>query len=496
MLLNSLITKLDYDMIQGTLNKGVESVAYDSRKVVKDSVFVAISGFMQDGHQYISSAIKQGATVIVVEKDVEIEESNEVTVLKVKSSREALAIISAAFYENPGNDIHLIGITGTNGKTSTTYLMKSIFEQAKQSFALIGTNGTVINNKQVENKTTTPESLELQQLLKEMKKLDISTCMMEVSSHALELNRVHGLNYDIGVFMNLTPDHLELHKTMENYFQSKARLFGLTNRFNIINIDDQYGKRLVKELSDQETTTVTFGMCEEADIYPTDIEYSFKKTSFIVHTPAESAKITVNIPGKVYLYNSLATIATAICSDIPMNVIQKGFEQVENISGRLELAYDGPNIKVVIDFAHTEDALKNALETLRPFVTGRLILVFGVYADMSESGENKRQGMGEVAAKYADFSVVTSDNPKLNDPEKILQEVSAAVQKYGGNYTAMMDRKEAIEYAVQIAEKDDVILIAGKGHETTQIVGTKEIPFNEKEIVLHAMDKRNLEMQY
>lgn len=496
MLLRSLLTSLPFDVIQGTLNRSVKSIAYDSRKVSKDSVFVAITGYQQDGHQYIPQAIEQGATVIFVEKVDDAIDYGNVTVLKVRDSREALAIISAAFYEHPGDTIHLIGITGTNGKTSTTYLMKSIFEQAKQSLALIGTNGTVINNKTIKNKTTTPESLELQQLLGDMKKANVETCMMEVSSHALELYRVHGLHYDIGIFMNLTPDHLELHKTMEHYFQAKAKLFDLTTKFNIINVDDAYGKRLVERLADKETKTVTFGIHEEADIYPTDLDYSFAGTTFVVHTPAESAQITINIPGEIYVYNSLATIAAAVCSGIPMDVIQEGFAQLDRINGRLEVAYDSPNLKVVIDFAHTEDALKNAIETLRPFVKGRLILVFGVYADMSESGEKKRLGMGEVAATYADFSVVTSDNPKLNDPEKILQQVSAAVEKYDGKYTAIMDRKKAIEHAIKISQKDDVILIAGKGHETSQIIGTEEIPFNEREIVLHAIKKQNVEMQY
>lgn len=496
MLLNSLLADLPYDVMQGGLNREVQSIVYDSRKVTQDSVFVAITGFMQDGHQYIPQAIEKGATAIIVEKYDRTIDYDTVTVLQVRDSREALAMMSASFYDHPGDAIHLIGITGTNGKTSTTYLMKAIFEQAKQSLSLIGTNGTVINNKTIENKTTTPESLELQQLLKEMEIAKVETCMMEVSSHALELYRVHGLHYDIGIFMNLSPDHLELHKTMEDYFQAKAKLFDLTNKFNIINIDDPYGKRLVNQVKDQETKTVTFGIHEEADIYPTDLNYTFKGTTFIVHTPAESAEITINIPGEIYVYNSLATIATAVCSGIPMGVIQKGFNHLDTIRGRLEVVHDSPNLQVVIDFAHTEDALKNAIDTLRPFIKGRLILVFGVYADMSKSGEDKRLGMGEVAAKYADFSVVTSDNPKLNDPEKILQQVSAAVERHDGSYEAIMDRKEAIEYAVQMSKKGDMILIAGKGHETTQIIGTEAIPFNEKEIVLNAIEKQNAEMQY
>lgn len=496
MLLNKLLTNVQYDLIQGSLNKSVQSIAYDSRKVNKDSVFVAITGFSQDGHQYIEKAIELGATVIFVEQNYKIVEQPEITILKVPHSREALAKISATFYEHPGDDMHLIGITGTNGKTSTTYLMKSIFEQAKESLALIGTNGIFINNRRIENKTTTPESLELQQALCEMNDANVSTCMMEVSSHALNLYRVHGLHYDIGIFMNLTPDHLEMHKTMEDYFQAKAKLFDLTNKFNIINVDDPYGKRLVEKLTNKDAKTVTFGIHEDADVYPTNIEYSFEKTTFTVHTPTESANITIHIPGEIYVYNSLAAISSAINTGISMQTIQKGLALIKQINGRLELAYDSNDLKVVIDFAHTEDALKNAIETLRPHVKGKLILVFGVYADMSESGAKKRLGMGKVAAKHADLSVVTSDNPKQNDPEKILQEVSAAVKSNDGHYKAILDRKEAIEYAIEISGKHDMILIAGKGHETTQVIGTEEIPFNEKEIILEAIEKRKLEVQY
>lgn len=499
MLLNTLLTDVPYDLLQGSLNKNIQSITYDSREVKANSVFVAITGFSQDGHQYIHKAIELGATVILVEKNVTCVDFPDVTFLKVANTRKALALLSANLYDHPGDSMELIGITGTNGKTSTTYLLKSILEQAEQTHALIGTTGVFINDQKIDAKTTTPttpESLELQQILCEMKNACVSTCMMEVSSHALHLHRVDGLHYDIGVFMNLTPDHLEMHKTMEDYFQAKAMLFDLTSKYNIINVDDPYGKRLVEKLTQHQAKTITFGIHNEADIYPSSIEYSLEKTTFTVHTPTESAKMTIHIPGEIYVYNSLAAIASALSAGIPMKMIQKGLAQVKQIKGRLEVAYSSNDLNVVIDFAHTEDSLKNALQTLKPHVKGKLILVFGVYADMSKSGEDKRLGMGTIAAKYADFSIVTSDNPKLNDPEKILHEVSQAVQANNGSYKAILDRKKAIEYAIEISEKNDMILIAGKGHETTQVIGTKEIPFNEKEIVLDAIEKRKFEVQY
>lgn len=492
MLLESIVEKLEYVKIQGVLKQDVSLVTFDSREVIPNSLFVAISGFQQDGHSYVAKAIESGAKTIVIEKELDIVVDKEITVLKVENARKSLAILGANFYGNPSKEINLIGITGTNGKTSTTYLLKSVFEQVNNSLAVIGTNGTVINNKLYENDNTTPESVKLQAFFKKMVEENVSDCIMEVSSHALELNRVFASSFNIGIFTNLTPDHLELHGDMETYFQAKAKLFELTQKYNIVNIDDPYGRRLVNQLEDTVAETITYGIHNEADVYATDIKYSLSKIEFCLNTPTEKENMVVNLSGEIFLYNALSAATAAYYSGISLKDIKLGFESLKTVDGRFELIYDHHDEKVIIDFAHTEDALKKALTTLRPFVKERLILVFGVYADMSKRGSDKRNGMGKVAAEYADYSIVTSDNPKLNDPDKILEEVSRAVEVNGGKYTAFMDREEAIKHAVSIARAGDVILIAGKGHENVQIIGKNKIPFNEKEIVYKAMsDKWN-----
>lgn len=482
MLLTNIVRNLDFVEIKGNLDIDITSIAYDSREVVANSLFVAISGFTVDGHDYVKKAIEMGATTIIVEKDIWVEDY--VTILKVKDTRKALARVSANFYNNPTDKLNLIGITGTNGKTSTTYFIKSIFEQAQKSIGLIGTIGTIINNQQIKNKNTTPESLNLQQIFAQMVDSKIDDCIMEVSSHALSLNRTAYCQFNIGIFTNLTPDHLELHHSMEEYFQAKSKLFDLTSDFNIVNADDPYGNRLIEKLKIYDVPLVTYGVDQKADIYATDIHLASEFTEYTLHTPDGTIGIKVNIPGMFNVYNSLAAIACAFYNKIDLQDIQKGIQSVEGIKGRLEVVYKDDDIKVVVDFAHTEDGLEKVLTTLRPHTKGRLIVVFGVYAAPGEQGSDKRRAMGKVAAKFADLSVVTSDNPKEQNPISIIEEVVASIEEAHGSYHAELDRKKAIQYAIDISKKGDTILLAGKGHETSQIIGKEEIPFNEREIVM------------
>jgi UDP-N-acetylmuramoyl-L-alanyl-D-glutamate--2,6-diaminopimelate ligase len=485
MLLSSLVKGLDYRVIKGDLNIEVNSLAYDSREVTENSAFVAISGFSVDGHQFIGQAIKNGATTIFVENHVSID--GNVTVLKVSDSREALAKLASNLYNSPTQDLNLIGITGTNGKTSTSFFIKSIFEQTKQSIGLIGTIGTIIGEIEIKNERTTPESLQLQQIFSKMVQSKIRHCIMEVSSHALSLKRVDYSHFKTGIYTNLSPDHLELHDNMEEYFEAKAKLFELTNDYNIVNIDDEYGKKLIAKIRGYDAQLITYGIDNKADIFPSAIKYSADSTSYIVHTPKGSINITVHIPGKINVYNSLAAIACAYCNNINLKDIQLGIRNIHSIKGRLEVVYQDKDRKVLIDFAHTEDGLEKALTTIQPYVKGRLLLVFGVYADAGPKGTEKRRGMGKVAAKHAHFSIVTSDNPKNLDPQVIISEIVEAIEEEQGSYIAIMDRKEAIQYAIEMSNKGDVILIAGKGHETAQQVGGVEVPFNETEIVLESI---------
>ncbi|OMF29069.1 UDP-N-acetylmuramoyl-L-alanyl-D-glutamate--2,6-diaminopimelate ligase [Paenibacillus sp. FSL H8-0548] len=487
MLLTSLIKDLAYTLLKGDLHTEISSLAYDSREVKAGGVFVAISGFSVDGHRFIDKALELGATVIVVEKDFRV--TADVTVLRVDDTREALARLAANFYQRPTEQMNLLGITGTNGKTSITYFLKSIFEQTGTSLGIIGTIGTVIGDRTFQNKNTTPESLNLQHIFADMIEAHTKHCVMEVSSHALNLNRVAHSSFNTGIFTNLTPDHLELHHTMEEYFEAKAKLFAMTTDYNIINADDPYGKILMDRLRNQGPGLITYAIEQEADIYATDISYFADYTTYTVNTPKGSIPIMVNLPGAIYVYNSLAAIATAYCNQFSLQQIADGIAAVTGIKGRLEVVYQDEDNKIIVDFAHTEDSLEKALTTIRPFTAGKIILVFGVYAADGESGTEKRRSMAKVAATFADFSVITSDNPKEQDNTLIIREIVEGIEAYHGAYEAVVDRRDAIAFAIEISQKGDVILIAGKGHETTQIIGKTEIPFNEPEIVKELMRK-------
>lgn len=492
MRLADLVEKLNYSALQGDLHMEISDIVFDSREVTKGSLFVAISGFTVDGHQFVQKAIELGATAVLVEKDVEADPS--VTVLKTSDTRQALALVSARFYGNPSERLNLIGITGTNGKTSTTYFIKSILEHAQHSVGVIGTIGAMIGSEPLQTKSTTPttpESLHLQHMFADMVETGVQDCVMEVSSHALSLHRADATRFRIGVFTNLTPDHLELHKTMEEYFEAKSMLFDLTSDYNIINADNEFGRKLIDKVKSNQAKLITYSIEEDAEIRASDIRYGADHTTYVAHTPAGSIEIKVNLPGQIYVYNSLAAIACAYCSGISLELAAAGIRAVESIKGRLEVAYQDEDLKIIVDFAHTEDSLEKALTTLRPFTKGRLLLVFGVYAAPGALGSPKREAMGKIAAENADFSIVTSDNPKDQDPDAIIEEVSAAIEAAGGRYRGIVDRREAIQFAIDMSEKDDVILIAGKGHETTQVIGKLEIPFNEAEIVAEIMADRN-----
>lgn len=489
--LTDCLKGLDHILLQGDMSREIVQVAFDSREVKKDGLFVAVSGFATDGHLYIQKAVDNGAVAIIVEKEVDVQEN--VTVIKVQDSRIALAYISANFYDHPTEKMNLVGITGTNGKTSITYFIKALLEHKGKKTGVIGTIGTLIGDVKIETPNTTPESLTLQRICDEMVKSDVEYCLMEVSSHALDLNRVASCRFTSGIYTNLTPDHLELHKDMEHYFQAKSKLFEMTSKVNIINADDAYGKRLIARYGQNagadQVSLLTYGIHEHADVRATRIEHFPDHTVFMAVTPIGEVSIKVNIPGEIYVYNALAAIAWAVSCGFTANDISEGIDALKGVKGRFEIAYQDEYRKVVIDFAHTEDGLEKALQTLRPFVKGKLMLVFGVYAAPGALGLDKRTAMGKVAARLADFSYVTSDNPKEQDPNMIIRDVVKAVESENGKYLAIVDRKEAIERALEDMCPGDILLISGKGHESAQVIGKMEIPFNEKEIVVAKMNE-------
>lgn len=482
MKLFDLLSGVDAEISSGTLEVEVTNIAFDSREVKENGLFVAIAGFATDGHKYIDKAIENGAVVVVVETPIQV--NAPITVIQTINSRSALAGIASNFYNNPTGQMNLVGITGTNGKTSITYFVKSILDHQSKSTGVIGTIGTWINSRKIETPNTTPESLTLQKICSEMVSEGVKYCVMEVSSHALDLNRVAYCRFDSAIYTNLTPDHLELHKDMDHYFEAKAKLFQMTGRTNIINRDDAYGKRLIeRSLQRPNIETLTYGLTPEADVYASDINYNPDYTEYVVVTAKGTFNVKVNIPGEIYVYNSLAAVAWAYSEGMSFDEIASGIQALEGVKGRFETVYNSHERKVVIDFAHTEDGLLKALQTLRPFVKGRLLLVFGVYAAPGALGLDKRIGMGQVAAKHADYAYVTSDNPKEQDPVAIIDDVISAMLKINNLHEAIVDRKTAIEKALEAMQAGDVLLISGKGHETAQVIGKVEVPFNEKEIV-------------
>ncbi len=491
MLLSSCLEGLDYKIIKGDDNLEIESIAFDSREALNKSLFVAISGFATDGHQYINKAIEGGAVAIIVEKDVDIQ--SDVTYIKVENSRLALACVSSNFYHNPTRRLNLVGITGTNGKTSISYFIKVLLDRQKKKTGVIGTMGTLIGERKIETPNTTPESLTLQRICDEMVNESVDYCLMEVSSHALDLNRVAFCNFKSGIFTNLTPDHLELHKDMAHYFEAKAKLFDMTLHANIINDDDAYGKLLVDRLRERgQEMTLTYGLTNRSDVYATDIVYGADHSIYTAVTPVGEIKIRVNIPGEIYIYNSLAVVAWGVSESFTLEDIATGIDALKGVKGRFETVYEDKMRRVVIDFAHTEDGLEKALDALRPFTRGRLLLVFGVYAAPGALGIDKRIAMGKVAALKSDLCFVTSDNPKEQDPNAIIADVVKAVESENGQYVAIVDRQEAIERALEALSDGDVLLISGKGHETAQVIGKVEVPFNETEIVLNKMRQINM----
>ncbi|GMK47471.1 UDP-N-acetylmuramoyl-L-alanyl-D-glutamate--2,6-diaminopimelate ligase [Paenibacillus glycanilyticus] len=490
MKLKQVVNGLVYELIQGEVEIDITGITSDSRKIDSGGLFVAVSGFAADGHQFISNAVINGASVVIVAKD-DIVVAAHVTVLRVQNTRDALARISTNYYGNLSERMNVIGVTGTNGKTSITFFLHSIFDKAGQPLGIIGTMGTVIGEKKSNNKNTTPESMDLQEMFSAMINSQVKDCVMEVSSHGLSLSRVAYTSFNTAIFTNLTPDHLELHHTMNNYFEAKAQLFGMTSDYNIINMDDPFGRVLIKRFRNAKAKMLTYGLRSIADIYAKDIVYHIDHSVYTLKTPKGSIEIKVNLPGEMYVYNSLAAISAAYCNEISLNQIKDGIEAVSKIQGRLEVVYEDRDNRIIVDFAHTEDALEKTLKTIRPFTKGRIILVFGVYADNSDEGAAKRKGMARVASKFADISIITTDNPKEQDNEMIMQDIERGMIFFNGLYKVVEDRRDAIHHAIHSSGTGDVIIIAGKGHESSQIIGKASIPFNDAEIVKQLITKRS-----
>ena len=488
--IEQLVSVLKNVEVRGSLTKEVEFIAHDSRRVRKNTLFVCISGTRVDGNAFIDQAIKAGACAIMTEKEVEVPE--DITVLKVADIRKAMEVVVPYFYDYPGKKMRMIGVTGTNGKTSSTYMIRDILRKAGYKVGVIGTIKIMIEDEELPIHNTTPDMIDLQETLNNMYEKNIDYVVMEVSSHALAMNRIAGCEYDTATFTNLTQDHLDFHKTMENYALAKAKLFDSLigdnlvkeNKNAVINIDDELGAKSM--IAHTKCNLITYGIKNEATLKAENVEIKSSGTSFDLEYNNHKMHFDLKVTGMFNVYNVLGVIGVCLAEEIDPAIIKETLEHFEAVAGRFELVRQGQDFSVIVDYAHTPDGLENVLKTAREIAKNRLIVVFGCGGDRDRT---KRPIMGEIAARLADVVIATSDNPRTEDPEFILSEVEAGVipALHGNFHEKITDRKKAIFRAVELAQKDDIVLIAGKGHENYQILKTGTIHFDDKEVAIEAI---------
>lgn len=466
----------------------INKVTDDSRKVSAGDLFVAVRGYSLDASNFVDSALKSGARAIVTEKD--FGSPKGVVRILVDDTRAAMSVIADNFYDHPSSKLKIVGITGTNGKTTITYLMEGIIKASGGDAGVIGTINHRIKGKVLPSKNTTPGPLELQGMLADMVESKIDYAVMEVSSHSLDQGRVENVLFDVGVFTNLTSDHLDYHKTTANYFKAKKRLFDKlkTKGVAILNADDKKVASLKRSIKSR---VVTYGVKKKADVTAKDIALSMNGTRFTVNAPGMSFKICTKLIGIHNVSNILAAVAGAIALKIPRECIIKGIESVECVSGRLEAVDARQSFKVFVDFAHTEDALFNVLSLLREVARKRIVTVFGCGGNRDRT---KRPLMGKVACEYSDHVIITSDNPRFEDPRAIIDEIERGVKGRFSNYDIVLDREEAIDRALGLASKDDIIIIAGKGHESHQVIKDKSMPFDDREVAFRILKTKYSEV--
>lgn len=482
MLLKDLLKNSDYSLLKGQENLEIKNLCYDNRKVKEGDLFLCVKGFNVDGHSFIEDAIKRGAKAIILEDEKEVDA--DVTIIKVDNTRKVLAEVSSNFFGNPKDKLKIIGITGTNGKTTSAFIIKSILEKAGKKVGLIGTIANYIGDKKIHTERTTPESFELHELFCDMVKEGVEYCVMEVSSHSLDLYRVYGLEFEAGIFTNLTRDHLDFHKTFDNYYNAKFKLFE-NSKISLVNLDDSYGERVLADLKKNNLEEVTFSINKNSEFKAYEVKSHSNGSEFKLDINNSSEKFTINIPGLYNVHNALGCILSAYKLGIDIDDIKSGISDV-TIPGRCEMVAKERNLpySIIIDYAHTPDGLENILETIKGFVKGRIITVFGCGGDRDKV---KRPQMGDIACKLSDIAIVTSDNPRTEEPMAIINDIVKDLNHK--NYIVVEKRYDAIEKAINMAEKDDVILIAGKGHETYQILASGTIDFDERKVVYEILDK-------
>ncbi len=500
-----LLEGIDVINVPEALSAEVSNVCYAADKCKKESLFVAIAGLQHDGHDFIREAIANGARFVVYEKDFQL--PPQVTAIKVANSRRALGILAKNYFANPSAKVVLIAVIGTNGKTTITYLLESIFKAAGFKCGVLGTINYRYNNKSYPAPNTTPESYELQKIIREMADDGVTHVIAEVSSHAIDLRRVDDCDFDLGVFTNLTPEHLDYHLTMENYFQAKKRFFAEVlpqskkthPQKMVINSDDSWGKRILQEVA---LPALTYGLEKENQVKAASYELSLTGIKAKINLAGKTISIKTPLVGKFNIYNILAASAAALALQIPPAVIKAGIESLSYVPGRLEKINTPSGLNVLVDYAHKADALKQVLQNLAQFRKKRIITVFGCGGNRDRG---KRPLMGKAATDFSDLTIVTSDNPRLEDPLAIITEIESGIDQNKvkkltadqleinntiHSYVIIPERKKAIEKAINIAQKGDIILIAGKGHEDYQILGTNKTPFDDRVVARQALTLR------
>ncbi len=484
MKLSELIKDLKIEKIKGDINIDISGISQNSKTVKEGYLFVCIEGFVMDGHKFIPEAIQRGAGAILLQKDIPI--NMDISVIKVKDTRKALALLANRYYDYPSRKLKVIGITGTNGKTTVAYMLKAILEEANKKVGLLTTVENIINHQSKNSKMTTMESLDLQKAFCKMLSGNTDYCIMEVSSHSLSLSRVEGCDFDVAIFTNISDEHFEIHKNFQNYLDSKKKLFQSLNsskkdiyqKKGIVNIDEMYADEFIDCL---QVDKITYGIEKKAMFRARNIFIDIKKTAFIAETPLGDVRVLLNMSGKYNIYNALAAIAAAVSQGISLEVIARAFRKFPGAPGRYKIIEYGQPYTIIIDFAHNYHGLEHILKTLELFPRNKIITIFG---HGGERDSRVREKMGKVVGMHSDYSIITADNPRSESLEKIAREIEKGLKEVkNSNYQVILDRYQAIEHALNMAEKNDIVLIAGKGPETEQVYQDRVIYHNDEEVI-------------
>lgn len=490
-----LVEKLLIKNIVGDSNLEIQGIEVDSRKVKSGDLFICLPGFTVDGHRFAKDAVGNGAVAVLTEKDIDL--PSHITKIRVPDTRRAMAILSADFHGHPTTKLNVIGVTGTNGKTTTTYLIEKILNDNNKKTGLIGTIQMRIGEYTEKTYNTTPDAIELQRFFKKILDHGGEYAVLEVSSHALDMGRVRGCNFKSSIFTNLTHDHLDYHDTMEKYRDTKSLLFSqLGNTYDnrpkaaILNLDDEVSNYIARKTTAQ---IITYGIHKKADVQARDIEITSTGTSFIVDTFKGSIPLKLQLTGKFNVYNSLAALTACLVEDVPLEQIKTSLDTFEGVRGRFERVEAGQDFTVIVDYAHNPDGLQNVLKTAKQITKGKLFCIVGCEGDRDRK---KRPVMANIAVNYSDYAILTSDNTRSEEPEDILMEMSSELISKNlpsGRYNVITDRREAIYHAIEMARPNDCIIITGKGHETNQIIKNNQfIPFDDREIALECIKNKRM----